>query len=133
MGFNCPGPLGAPDHIKFVSDYKFSICFENTSMKNYMTEKLAIAYLAGTIPIYWGCANTEDYINMNAILYLKPDFTEEDIQALIEKIRRLDTNEALYKKMFRRPLFKDGLVPAAFDLKALNKKFCAYHYNRVPG
>jgi hypothetical protein len=70
---------------------------------------------------------------MSGILYLKPQYTEKELEALIEKIKRLDANEALYKKMFEEPLFKDGLVPAAFDLKALNEKFCAYQYNRLPG
>ena len=95
-------------------------------MKNYMTEKLAIAYISGTIPIYWGCANTEDYINMDAIVYLKPDFTDEDLHTLIEEIKALDQDETRYRKKFEQPLFKGGTAPSAFDMEALNKKVCAY-------
>ena len=122
MGFNCPGAMGNTDHINFLSKYKFSICFENTSMKNYLTEKLAIAWLAGTIPIYWGCPNIADYVNMDSIVYLKPDFMQEDLHKLIEEVKVLDQDEALYRKKYEHSLFKDGAVPAAFDLKALNEK-----------
>ena len=126
MGLHCPGNIDSQTYINFISQYKFNLCFENASMKNYMTEKLAIAYFSGTIPIYWGCANTEDYINMDAIVYLKPDFTDEDLHALIEEVKALDQDETQYRKKFEQPLFKGGAVPPAFDMDALNKKVCAY-------
>ena len=125
MGFTCPGSMGNTAHLNFLSNYRFTICFENASMKNYLTEKLAIAYLAGTIPIYWGCPNIAEYINMDSIVYLKPDFTREDLHRLIEEVKALDQDETLYRKKYEQPLFKDGVVPAAFDLKALNEKVCA--------
>ena len=125
MGLNCPGPLGSKEHRDFISQYKFSICFENGSMKNYMTEKLAIAYMSGTIPIYWGCANTADYINMDAIVYLKPNFTTQDLNALIDEVKALDSDEELYRKKFEQPLFKDGMVPDAFNIDALHSRVCA--------
>ena len=101
------------------------ICFENTVMKNYATEKLIIAYSSGTIPIYWGCPNIGDYVNMDAILYLKPDYTQEDVQALIAEVRALDEDEALYKKKFESTFFKDAIVPDAFDMDKLNASICA--------
>jgi hypothetical protein len=30
------------------------VCFENTCQSLYLTEKLANAYAAGCVPIYWG-------------------------------------------------------------------------------
>jgi len=129
MGVNCPGSIEineTKEYIDFLSKYKFVICFENTIMKNYMTEKLCTAYLSGAIPIYWGCPNTADYINMDAIVYLKPDFTDEDFNALIEEVKALDQDESRYRKKFEQPLFKGGAVPPAFDMDALNKKVCAY-------
>ena len=39
---------------KWLENYKFNICFENSSYPGYLTEKLMDAYNAGCIPIYWG-------------------------------------------------------------------------------
>lgn len=121
----CPGAYDSKEYHEFISDYKFMICFENTVIKNYATEKLIIAYSSGTIPIYWGCPNIGDYVNMDAILCLKPDYTEEDVQALIAEVRALDEDEALYKKKFESIFFKDGVVPDAFDMDKLNASMCA--------
>ena len=125
LGYNCPGKYDSEEYYTFISDYKFMICFENTVIKNYATEKLIIAYSSGTIPIYWGCPNIGDYVNMDAILYLKPDYTEEDVQALIAEVRALDEDEALYKKKFESIFFKDAIVPDAFDMDKLNASICA--------
>lgn len=38
----------------WLQNYKFNICFENSSYPGYLTEKLFDAYNAGCIPIYWG-------------------------------------------------------------------------------
>lgn len=124
LGYNCPGTFDSKEYHEFISDYKFMICFENTVMKNYITEKLIIAYSSGTIPIYWGCPNIGDYVNMDAILYLKPDYTETDVQALIIEIQALDQDEALYKKKFESIFFKDGVVPDAFNMEKLNQQLC---------
>jgi len=56
--------------MKFIF---FIICFENECKKNYFTEKLINAYYNKTIPIYWECSNIDHYINVDSILYLKPD------------------------------------------------------------
>lgn len=39
---------------KWLREYKFHICFENSSYPGYLTEKLLDAYATGCIPIYWG-------------------------------------------------------------------------------
>lgn len=39
---------------EWLKDYKFNLCFENSSYAGYLTEKLFDAYNAGCIPIYWG-------------------------------------------------------------------------------
>ena len=48
--------IGAPigNKIEWLKNYKFNICFENSSYPGYLTEKLFDAFKAGCIPIYWG-------------------------------------------------------------------------------
>ena len=53
--------LGDLSKKKVVWDESmFSICIENSSNKNYHTEKIIDAFLSKTIPIYWGCPNLEE-------------------------------------------------------------------------
>ena len=95
-GYNCPGNHGSDEYRNYISQYKFMICFENRTLKNYLTEKLVNAYISGTIPIYWGCPNVADYIDLSSILYLKPDYTQGELQTVINEIIALDNSPELY-------------------------------------
>jgi len=122
MEQNCPGYVFSTEYFDFVGKYKFMICFENSSIPNYFTEKLVNAYYSGTIPIYWGCPNIDDYVNMDAILYLKPDYTEEDVRDLIKQIEHLDNNDDAYKAKYENYFFKDGKLPDAFNSEKIKEK-----------
>jgi hypothetical protein len=124
LGYNCPGTYESKEYHDFISQYKFMICFENSSVKNYLTEKLINAYKCGTIPIYWGCTNLEEYVNMDAILYLKPGYSDDDMRALIKEIEALDTDDTLYKKKYESVFFKNGVVPDLFDIEKVNLEIC---------
>jgi hypothetical protein len=121
-GVVCPGNHGTTEYHEFISNYKFMICFENTSKPGYFTEKLVNAYHSGTIPIYWGDPNISNYVNIDAILYLKPNFTEADVDELINKIKELDTNDELYKQKYEQSFFKNGIVPDEFNLDKIKEK-----------
>lgn len=122
MGYSCPGVHYSSEFHKFISNYKFMICFENLSQENYLTEKLSNAYSYGTIPIYWGCPNIGDYINMSSILYLKPNYSEDDMNRLIKEIEILDNDDTLYRQKYESIFFKDGVVPDAFDIGKIQNK-----------
>jgi hypothetical protein len=124
LGYNCPGSFESKEYHDFISQYKFMICFENSSVKNYLTEKLINAYKCGTIPIYWGCTNLEEYINTDAILYLKPGYSDDDMRALIKEIEALDKDDTLYKKKYESIFFKNGAVPDLFDTEKVNLEIC---------
>ena len=48
-------------------DSMFHIAIENTSIKNYFSEKLLDCFQSRTVPIYWGCQNIGDYFNIDGI------------------------------------------------------------------
>jgi hypothetical protein len=54
-----------------LKDYKYSIVIENTSRKNYFTEKIVDCFNVGTIPIYWGCPNIGDFFSEDGIIKFK--------------------------------------------------------------
>ncbi len=45
------------------SKYRFAITFENTDKAvGYISEKILDAFMAGTVPVYWGAPNVQDHI-----------------------------------------------------------------------
>jgi hypothetical protein len=51
---------------------------------HYWTEKIADCFLAGTVPIYWGCPNIGDYFPSDAMIRLEsldPRLSSEQVQA----------------------------------------------------
>ncbi len=51
-----------------LSKYHFSLCFENMSMRGYVTEKIFDCFYAGTIPIYMGAQDIEELIPLNSFI-----------------------------------------------------------------
>jgi hypothetical protein len=98
------------------------ICFENSSLPNYLTEKVYNAYSNGTIPIYWGCPNIEEYVNMSSILYLKPNYTNDDLAALIRNVIALDNDDELYRNKYESVFLKDGGIPDMMNTEILKRK-----------
>jgi hypothetical protein len=54
-----------------LAPYRYSIAIENSQVPHYWTEKIADCFLAGTIPIYWGCPNITDYFPSDAMIQLE--------------------------------------------------------------
>jgi alpha(1,3/1,4) fucosyltransferase len=88
---------GSYNKIKFLSNYKFNICFENSNNKNYVTEKIYESILSGCIPIYYGNeGNTPPFINEKFIIHYK----KNNLNDVIEKIKKICSSEYEYKKFF---------------------------------
>jgi hypothetical protein len=91
---------------EWLKDYKFNICFENSTYPGYTTEKLYEAYIGGTIPIYWGSATIEVDFNPKAFLNWYDYGSDE---ALIDAVLELDSNPHKYRDMYMQPLFTNGV------------------------
>lgn len=111
-----------PFEPEMVKKYKFFISFENNAMDYYFTEKLINAFMYGAIPIFWGFPQIREYINMDAIIYLPPNFTQTDVQRVMGEIVALDNDDSLYKKKYEQCLFKDGKIPDAFQLEHIKRQ-----------
>src|SRR5262249_31644674 len=42
--------------------YRFALCFENSILKGWITEKLFDCFFAGTVPVYWGAPDVGDWV-----------------------------------------------------------------------
>lgn len=74
------------DKLVGLKDYSFSIAIENGSHKNYFTEKILDCFLTGTIPIYKGCPNIEQFFDIRGIIIF------ETLEELLDIIKNLDYN-----------------------------------------
>jgi hypothetical protein len=50
-----------------LKDYEFSIAITNSRINNYFTEILLDCFRLGTIPIFWGCPNIDEYFNLSGM------------------------------------------------------------------
>lgn len=79
--------------IDALKEYRFSISIENSYLQNMATEKISDCFLTGTIPIYYGCPNIEEYFDINGIITFQNENELEDI------IQELNTNgEEIYNQ-----------------------------------
>lgn len=91
------------DKIKFCSDYKFNLAFENSIITGYNTEKIFEAFLSYNIPIYFGDESVFDLFDENSFIYVNKYKNGE----LINKIKEIDTNNDKYIEML---LYKDKYI-----------------------
>lgn len=86
---------GIYDKLTFLKHYKFTIAFENESVKDYTTEKLYHALAVGSIPIYWGNPDVDAWFNPESFINCT-DF--DDFNAVVEKVMEIDKDKKLYLK-----------------------------------
>ena len=84
--------MGGPvkDKIAFERDYKFTMCFENTSSIGYTSEKIMEAFAGRTVPIYWGNPDIAEEFNPEAFINCH-DF--DSFEEVLEEIKRLDADD----------------------------------------
>jgi len=104
---------GEKAKLDIISDYKFSICFENSIYPGYFTEKLLHAKIAGTIPIYKSHESFSEDFNPNCCLNL----INLDKIEIFNLVKEIDTNQNLYKKFLDEPLFSSKI-----DIDIIGKK-----------
>ena len=79
-----------------MKNYKFSICFENTTnIDGYITEKIFDCFTAGTVPIYSGCPNIEKYIPSNCFIDMRNFSTIQDLYNYINSMSYREYQEIL--------------------------------------
>ena len=87
---------GKQEKLNFISHYKFTIAFENQSLNHmdYVTEKILHPFIAGSVPIYYGCPNVARYFNPAAFINGHDYDSFEDLAA---RVRQVDQDDRLYQ------------------------------------
>ena len=110
--------------------YKFALCFENSQLTSYVTEKIISAALARTVPIYWGAPDVAQLLNPKAFVHCDVDtsavqwdvelkaaggdkYALQDsvkarfgtaLRACLRRVKALDEDPVAYAAMLAEPL-----------------------------
>ena len=90
--------------LAFQKKCKFTLCFESTKHEGFVTEKIADAFYADTIPIYFGSRFVKEIFNPEAFIDIS-DFNSFD--DAINRIVELDNDDDAFLHMLRQPIFND--------------------------
>lgn len=94
-----------------LSDYMFSIVFENASYTNYFTEKITDCFALGVIPIYWGSPNIGETFNEKGIIKwdtnfkisdLSKELYESKMEYIIDNLERVKSLESADDLIFNK-------------------------------
>ena len=85
--------------------------------KNWFTEKLIDCFATGTIPIYWGCPNIEEFFNKDGIIQVN------NIDELLETTTNLDIQDDIPKNILLENFLKSREYMCAEDqiFRKINK------------
>ena len=98
-------PDGEKIKMNIISNYKFSICFENSIYPGYYTEKLLHAKISGTIPIYKSHDTMSLDFNKNCCI----NTNNMNLDEVLSIVSEIDNNDNLYKKLSQQPLFENKI------------------------
>ena len=82
--------------VEFIKNYKFNLAFENMNVDGYVTEKIMEAFVAQTIPIYWGSKQVKKEFGEGGYIDIS-DFSTLD--NAINYIKKVDTDDELYMQI----------------------------------
>jgi hypothetical protein len=91
---------------KLFRDYKYCLVMENKAQSGYITEKIIMAFLGGCIPIYYGTEEVFDLFNPEAFVF----YDINNPKPALEKMRLLEEDPEAYRKVFEKPILRDGSV-----------------------
>lgn len=71
-----------PANPKFevLGNYTFAICFENSVLEGWITEKIFDCFYTGTVPVYWGAPDIEQWIPKACFVDMREFAGYEDLR-----------------------------------------------------
>lgn len=90
--------------LEFQQKYKFSIAVENSDSDGYVTEKIAHAFMAHSIPIYWGASDICRDFNPKSFINCR-DYNS--LEEVVQKVIELDNDDEQYMAMLREPCVRE--------------------------
>lgn len=96
---------GRSTKLSTISHYKFCLSLENSIERDYVTEKFFDPLLVGTVPVYRGAPNIEEFAPGEKCFIDANKFSS--VEELADYVRFLDTDHDAYREFFawrKKPL-----------------------------
>jgi hypothetical protein len=87
-----------PTKLDIIAGYKFDLAFENARGEDYVTEKFFDPLVAGSVPVYLGAPNVEEFAPGDRCFINTADFRGP--RDLAEYMMHLDHDDAAYAAHF---------------------------------
>ena len=100
---------GRVTKLETISHYKFTLAFENSISRDYVTEKFLDPLTAGSVPVYRGAPNIDDFTPGEHCFINAADF--DNPRELSEYLMYLATHDAEYESYLA---WKDKPFPGKF-------------------
>jgi len=82
--------------VRFIEDkwdglapYRYTIIVQNSVSPDYWTDVVEDTFLAGTVPLYCGCTNLEDYFPEEAFIRIDISRPEESLETIVKTVREV--------------------------------------------
>lgn len=108
---------------RYLQQYKFNICPENSLTPGVLDEKLFDALAAGCIPIYTGWSNNPEPYIVNPKIILWYDPASENIE-LLREIKKMNKNDRIYNSFMAQKYFVDTAVDKIYE-------YIQIYYNKL--
>jgi len=98
--------------IAILRNYRFTIAFENSELPGYTTEKMVDAWMAGSVPIYWGNpAYTIDFPPDSCLSV----YAAGSLDRLVEQVLEAENEPERYAQLQAANPFRTGAFTAALE------------------
>ncbi len=79
-------PTEVDDKLETLSNYRFSLCFENCVFPGYITEKIFDSFFAGCIPVYYGAPDIAEFIPKETFVDFRDFRSLADLEGFLRSI-----------------------------------------------
>jgi len=93
------------EKLPFISDYKFTIAYENSTFPGYVSEKLVEPMIVSSLPIYWGSPCVQDDFNPESFVWANG----RSVDDVVAEIVALDRSPDKYAAKLATPWFASNL------------------------
>ena len=117
------------DKLDFLSRYKFTIAFDNSSHDGYVTEKISDPLSVHSVPIYWGSPRVAEDFDPGCFVNCHDHV---DLDEVVERVVAIDRDDDLYRRYLVAPCFRDNALPSCCRTDTLVGFFAKVFADRAP-
>jgi alpha(1,3/1,4) fucosyltransferase len=92
-----------------LAQYRFALCFENSVLRGWMTEKLFDCFFTGTVPVYWGAPDVLDWVPADSFIDMRQFKDFAQLRAFLHALPQPRVQQ--YREAARSYLASDRFKP----------------------